>query len=342
MKKIPAISVIIPMYNAEKYIGECLAGILAQTFQDFEVIVVNDCSTDSSVAVVEGYKKFFGERLKIARTKKNSGNPGVPSNMGIRFSRGEYLLILDNDDAITPTALEELYTTAKKFDADVVACEKYFTVPDELWNKNFLTQILAENQKNISAHEAILISEDISERLAQCMSGKNLWPLWAKLIRRDALTENHIQLVDSVIQDLLATLCLLLTVKKYVCVSNVVNFYRVRKSSLYHQKYTPQNYFRKYFRSLRVGFDYFDKFLGEREFFRQHSDLKYKILSLYFDASSDYLEKIYGDVSIYELDEILREEFGNGDNRALSAFIFNISHLYRLQLKNLQPRIEQE
>ncbi len=340
--KLPAVSVIIPLYNAEKYIGECLDSILAQTFQDFEVIVVNDCSTDSSVAVVEGYKKFFGERLKIARTQKNSGNPGVPSNMGVRLSRGEYLLILDNDDAITPTALEELYAAAKKFSADVVACQEYFAVPDELWSKNFLTQILAENQKNFSPHEGILIPEDISERLAQCLRGKNLWPLWAKLIRRDALTENNIQLVDSVIQDLLATLCLLLTVKKYVCVSNVVNFYRVRKRSLYHQKYTPQDYFRKYFRSLRVGFDYFDKFLSEQEFFRQHADLKYKILSMYFDASADYLEKIYGDASIYELDEILREEFGNGDNRALSAFVFNLLHLYRLQLKDLQSRTGQE
>ena len=340
--ELPAISVIIPLYNAEKYVGECLDSILAQTFQNFEVIVVDDCSTDNSVAVVEGYKKFFGERLKIARTKKNSGNPGVPGNMGVRLSRGEYLLILDNDDAITPTALEELYSAAKNFSADVVACQGYFSVPDEQWSKNFLTQILAEYQKNISTHEGILISDDISERLAQCLHGKTLWPLWAKLIRRDALTENNIQLVDSVIQDLLATMCLLLTVKKYFCVSNVVNFYRVRKNSLYHQKYTPADYFRKYFRSLRVGFDYFDKFLSGREFFRQHADLKYKALSLYFDASADYLTKIYGDTSIYELDEILREEFGNGDNRALSAFVFNLLHLYRLQLKDLQSRTERE
>ena len=302
MKEVAAVSVIIPLYNAEKFIGECLDSILAQTFQNFEVIVVDDCSTDNSIAVVEGYKKFFGERLKIARTKKNSGNPGVPGNMGVRLSRGEYLLILDNDDAITSTALEELYAVAKKFSADVVACEKYVSVSDELWDKNFLAQFLAENQKNISMHEGILISDDISERLTKCLNGKTLWPLWTKLIRRDALTKNNIQLVDSAIQDLLATLCLLLTVKKYVCVSNIVNFYRVRKDSLYHQKYTSSDYFRKYFRSLRVGFDYFDKFLSEREIFRQQADLKYKALSVYFEAScSDYLTKIYGDTSIYEL-----------------------------------------
>ncbi|MBR3747432.1 MAG: glycosyltransferase family 2 protein, partial [Selenomonadaceae bacterium] len=131
MKEIPAISVIIPMFNAEKYIAECLDSILAQTFQDFEVIVVNDCSTDSSVAVFEGYKKFFGERLKIARTQKNSGCGGIPRNMGMMFSRGEYISFLDADDTITTTAFEELYSVAKKFDADVVACEKYYPVPEK-------------------------------------------------------------------------------------------------------------------------------------------------------------------------------------------------------------------
>ena len=60
-KKIPAVSIIIPMYNAEKYIGACLDSILAQTFTDFEVIVVDDCSTDNSRTVVQSYlPKFNG------------------------------------------------------------------------------------------------------------------------------------------------------------------------------------------------------------------------------------------------------------------------------------------
>ena len=60
-KTIPAVSIIIPMYNAEKYIGECLDSILAQTFQDFEVIIVDDCSTDNSCAIVESYLPKFNK-----------------------------------------------------------------------------------------------------------------------------------------------------------------------------------------------------------------------------------------------------------------------------------------
>ena len=67
--EIPAISVIIPMYNVEKYVGACLDSLLAQTFQDFEVIVVNDCSTDNSAAVVESYIPKFNGRLTLSKNR---------------------------------------------------------------------------------------------------------------------------------------------------------------------------------------------------------------------------------------------------------------------------------
>ena len=119
--KYPAISVIIPLYNAERYIGETLDSLLAQTFQDFELIVVDDCSTDSSCAVVENYAERFGGRLKLTRTIKNTGSGTEPRNLGLTLSRGEYVYFMDNDDAVTPTALDELYALAKKFDADALA-----------------------------------------------------------------------------------------------------------------------------------------------------------------------------------------------------------------------------
>ncbi len=80
------------MYNAEKYIGDCLDNIFIQTFQDFEVIVVDDCSTDRSCDVVESYLSQFNvecEKLKLLRSTKNSGGAGIPRNTGIRLSRGE-------------------------------------------------------------------------------------------------------------------------------------------------------------------------------------------------------------------------------------------------------------
>ena len=130
----PAISIIIPMYNVEKYVGECLDSILAQTFTDFEVIIVDDCSTDKSCAVVKKYMPLFNkndDKLRLIELKKNSGFPSVPRNKGIELARGKYICFVDSDDAITNTALEELFNLAEEFQADVVHCERYFLVDDE-------------------------------------------------------------------------------------------------------------------------------------------------------------------------------------------------------------------
>ena len=102
----PAVSVIIPLYNAERYISECLDSVLNQTFDNYEVIVVDDCSTDNSVAIVESYAEKFGGRLILSRMDKNSGSGGLPRNKGIMLSRGEYIQFLDADDMLTNTALE--------------------------------------------------------------------------------------------------------------------------------------------------------------------------------------------------------------------------------------------
>ena len=131
----PAVSVIIPMYNAAKYIGECLDSLLAQTFQNFEVIVVDDCSTDNSVQIVESYAPKFNGRLYLTHTETNSGSGGVPRNKGISFSRGEYIQFLDADDILTKTALEEMYTLAKKNAADVVYCEQHYKMEADGTNR---------------------------------------------------------------------------------------------------------------------------------------------------------------------------------------------------------------
>lgn len=116
-----AISVIIPIYNVAEYIGECLDSLLIQTFQDFEVIIVDDCSTDNSVEIVESYAPKFNGRLQLTKTKTNSGGGGyVPRNIGFKLARGNYVYFADADDFLLGTALETLYTTARKHSVEVV------------------------------------------------------------------------------------------------------------------------------------------------------------------------------------------------------------------------------
>ena len=338
---MPAITVIIPMYNAEKYIGECLDSILNQTFQDFEVIVIDDCSTDNSRAVVEDYAEKFGERLKLERTLKNSGSGAFPRNKGVKFSRGEYLLIVDNDDAITPTALEELYSVAKKFSADVVACEKYYGIPNEFCHdaeyRNRLKPFTYRRRKFVDT--PTLLTDDLLERLNLCNQQYFLWNLWSKLIRRDLIFKNEFNFSDTIIDDMVFTICLLCTAERFLLVPNIVNYYRVREDSISNIKLPQEKSFRKYVKAFAAAFRYMNKFLNDRDAFRDNSYLKYLIFEILWSELIGYILPMYNQNAAHLFDKILCEELSRGDNVALSAFTFNMSAFYRLQFAKAQQRI---
>jgi teichuronic acid biosynthesis glycosyltransferase TuaG len=91
------VSVVIPVYNASKYIEETLDCLLFQTHKNFEVIIVDDCSTDNTICICRTYEKKFKE-FTIIKTDKNFGCPGGPRNLGVKHSAGEWIAFLDADD----------------------------------------------------------------------------------------------------------------------------------------------------------------------------------------------------------------------------------------------------
>lgn len=341
---MPSISIVIPMFNAEKYIGECLYSLLNQTFQDFEVIVVDDCSTDNSRAVVESYLDKFGERLKLERTLKNLGSPGFPRNKGLSLSRGEYISFLDADDAITPTALEELYTVAKNLNADVVACEKYYQIPNEFWNNDeFRRQLQPYTYcKGKLVTEPTFLTNNVLERLNLCNQRYFLWNCWSKLIRRDTILKNEFNFSDAPnAQDFVFTICLLCTAEKFVLVPNVVNYYRLHDGSISYNANRDEKFFRKYVKAFAAVFRYMDKFLNDRDAFRDNSYLKYIIFEICrSELLIGYILPMYNQIAAYKFDKILMEELSDGNNLALAAFTFNMSSFYYLKFIQAQKRVE--
>lgn len=263
--------------------------------------------------------------------------------MGLTLSRGEYIFFLDDDDTITPTALEELYSVAKEYDADVIGCEKYFDVPEKFWyDAEFRKQLKPFSYESGEfVKEPTLISEDFAERVKDCAQKKFLWNLWSKLIRRDFLVENEITMMSSVCQDMLCTCFIIYSAKKFVRVPNVVNYYRNREDSITWRNRAGLNTLNKYTRALKVGFAHLDKFLSGREFFRQHPDVKYLALDTYVREMLNYLQGIYAQIPAPTFDELLRKEFSEGDNSALMSFIFSAMNIQRLQLGNAQHQLNQ-
>lgn len=116
----PVISVIVPVYNAEKVLSRCVDSILEQSFRDFELILIDDCSKDSSYELC----KKFAEQDKRIQIVHNSTNQGVSRtrNNGIEMSTGEYIAFIDSDDFVSEHYLSELLKTAKKFPSSLAMC----------------------------------------------------------------------------------------------------------------------------------------------------------------------------------------------------------------------------
>lgn len=120
------ISVIIPVYNNEKYLKECLDSVCTQTLADIEVICINDGSTDSSLDILNEYSK---DGRVVVIDQKNQG-PSIARNMGLDIAKGEYIAFLDADDIyIGNDSLEMMYNAARKHDADMVSANLSFLTP---------------------------------------------------------------------------------------------------------------------------------------------------------------------------------------------------------------------
>ncbi len=336
-KFIPSISVIIPMYNAEKYIGECLDSILAQTFDDYEIIVVDDCSTDDSCKIVENYMNGEGQyKIQLVKLSENSGMPSTPRNRGLEISRGEYLFFMDDDDAVTDTAFEELYNVAKKFDADVVHCQKFFTAPGETvtTDKNLLKAISNERRDIIASPE--WEPNDFAKRVINFSEHKIAWAPWQHFIKRDLLVKMNIEFPPlSISDDFLFSFFILCTAKKYLTVPNTIYIYRVRQNSTFHSVKTVEKIIHSHVRDFFVGMAHLDNFMEKFKFFKLFPDFKYKVFDFFMGncGIERIVLQIYEQLPAYELDSLIRKELDSiTDKTALTTYLFSRMNILTLKL----------
>lgn len=171
------ISVCIPVYKVEKYITQCLKSILSQTFiNKAEIILVNDCTPDNSIAVAEKVISDFPSVKKRCRIINHKENRGLAAarNTGLDNANGKYIICIDSDDWIEPTYLEELLSAAEKNNADIAGCD-YFQE--------------GEASQHIVNENLSLSSEDCLKHILTVCQGI----IWTKLIKKSLFTENHIQ-----------------------------------------------------------------------------------------------------------------------------------------------------
>ncbi|MDR2151443.1 MAG: glycosyltransferase [Helicobacteraceae bacterium] len=119
----PKVSAIIPVYNAEKYLRKCVESVLAQTFCDFECLLVDDKSSDTSGAICDEFA-LLDSRVRVMHNSQNEG-ASYARKIGLDAALGEYILFIDGDDWIEPQMIAALYSKAVPTDADMVYCDYY-------------------------------------------------------------------------------------------------------------------------------------------------------------------------------------------------------------------------
>lgn len=126
---MPKVSVIVPVYNVEKYIRKCLESLISQTLEEIEIIIVNDGTKDNSMEIVKEYQEKYSK--KIICLEKENGGLSDARNYAIPYAKGEYIAFLDSDDYVEKNTYKDMYELAKKEDADLVECDFYWEYPDK-------------------------------------------------------------------------------------------------------------------------------------------------------------------------------------------------------------------
>ena len=307
----PKISVVIPLYNAEKLIRQCLVSVLASKFTDYEVLIVDDCSTDNSLAEVKKISPHFGGRLKIFSTEENSGGPGTPRNVGLKNSAGKYVTFIDNDDMILPDALGNFFALAEAYGADVVHTEKYFGCINEFDGKH-LDVCYTADEKNLVS-EPTFEPVDLAYRMWHFIYGKFSTMPWSKLFRREFLLENKIEFPDRIQygEDFVFCFKCLCLAKKYLLVPHVTNLRRARTSSASHISAGLNEMVRLWLKISFVKLAALDEFMGGLEFFKATPDCRHDVLKFCMKTEFEVIENYFRTVPPHILQKALFDELQN-------------------------------
>jgi len=219
MTTLPKISIIIPVYNVEKYIEQCVRSLFEQTLKDIEFIFVDDCSQDNSITIVNQLMECYPHRkhqVKIIRHEVNKKLGSVRAT-GVRHAQGEYIAHCDSDDFIEKNMYEQMLSTAISGDYDMVWCD--IMLCDH--NGKDMKRV-SQNLKN---------SNDPIKELLMC----NIWPnVWNRLIKKSLFKEENLQLIEGAQwgEDLLQTCALFVEVKSFSHIPASFYHYRQINTSL--------------------------------------------------------------------------------------------------------------
>ena len=213
------VTVIVPIYNVEQYVGKCIKSILEQTYNNLEIILVDDCSKDDSLSICKKYAET-DERIKILQNDKNSG-VSFSRNRALQVAAGYYITMIDSDDWIEKNYVELMVKAIEKTDADACVCGYI----KEFENKS-------SKRYQIKSETSVEKNTDILD----CAMQKNIpfvGYVWAKLYKKDILDDIELKFdtAISLCEDSLFNYSYFDSIKNCVIIKECLYHYRIRAES---------------------------------------------------------------------------------------------------------------
>lgn len=252
----PLISVIVPVYNGEKFIDQCINSITNQTLKDIEILIINDGSKDSTLDIIEKISKA-DSRIKIIN-QKNLGVSAARNN-GISKARGKYIGFVDADDYIDKTMYEKMYEKAEEFNSDIVVCN--------------VNDVLASREKKVSLNlqEGIIDIESTKE--SEFLSDEYFklgTAVWHKIFRSNLIKENNIKFINYskvASEDTLFNYEAMLKAKRIYCLNEALYDYKIVENSLTKSKSAKENMVERCMNTVNIMNDFLIKNKINDEYF---------------------------------------------------------------------------
>lgn len=221
---MPVVSLIIPVYHAEKYLRRCLDSALQQTFSDMEIIVVNDGSEDASLEICREYE---AKDCRLHVLDKENTGVSDSRNRAIAMAQGEYLQFLDSDDWLAPDATESLVYAARKYDCDLVIAD-FYRVDGAVFT-----------EKQHIRERGLLTREQYAEYMMQEPADFYYGVLWNKLYRRSVIEEHQIRMNPELrwCEDFLFNLSYIRYAERFTAIQTPIYYY-------YEENELPSGYTR--------------------------------------------------------------------------------------------------
>lgn len=331
------------MYNTEKYIGAALSSLLSQTFQNFEVIVYDDGSTDDSVKIVKSYTSKFDGRLKLILGKTNSGSATTGRNKGLALSRGKYVLFMDSDDMLVNKSLEMLYNFAESYEADLVIMDRVFHFvngTDRDFPQPEDLQIHAAQPFMVNA--PTLESENSAERMLKFAQFKIGVTPWHKFVLRDLLIENDIRFpFIKTCEDTVWSLEIFFLAKRILTIPAPLYVFRKHSDSTTSTKRTLEEKLNFFLDATVEALKILDEFFDSQKFFKENPQYRWALFSLIENIPLNFFSKDVQSVPPYQFMDILRSNCLDifGETGGLIAYLYAANTTEKLANRALYAQI---